>query len=202
MGLSNKGGGGKTYVNILSSISKFAVKSKEGVEGVVSRENKNGAVVYELLYNSLSAFVKNLSITDSQFGENIELEMEDVNGENFCLQIGWGNFSVRNSFVNRLPNIDFTEELEFVIFEDKDNKKPVFLIKQNGGYVKYAYTNDKPNGRPAPKVKKVRGKEEVDYSEQENFLYEILKNKASEFNGDVPADTEVVATPEADGEMF
>jgi hypothetical protein len=58
------------------------------------------------------------------------------------------------------------------------------LIKQNGSFVKFAFTKENPNGLPAPVKKVVRGKEEWDWSETETFLWDLSSSFFEQFEGD------------------
>jgi hypothetical protein len=180
----NKQNKSSTYLTIVGG--KISQRVPEGTDGAVARKLKNGpnegSEVYELQYGSVTGKITGGSVESGDYGDQVAIEISDGK-ESYVLKLPW-NSKLRDAFVKRVPNIDVTEELEIICFPDKQDKSPVMLIKQKGGFVKFAYTKDNPNGLPAPSKKKVRGKEEWDWTETESFLWEVASSFFEQFEGD------------------
>ena len=180
----NKQNKTSTYLTIVGG--KISQRVPEGTDGAIARKLKNGpnegSEVYELQYGSVTGKITGGSVESGDYGDQVAIEIADGK-ESYVLKLPW-NSKLRDAFVKRVPNIDVTEELEIICFPDKQDKSPVMLIKQKGGFVKFAYTKDNPNGLPAPTKKKLRGKEEWDWTETESFLWEVASSFFEQFEGD------------------
>jgi hypothetical protein len=179
----NKQTKSSTYLTVVGG--KISQRVPEGTEGAVSRTLKNGpnegSDVYELQYGSVTGKISGGSVESGDYGDQISINLEDGK-ESYIVKLPW-NSKLRDAFVKRIPNIEVSQEIELVCFPDKQDKSPVMLIKQNGGFVKFAYTKDNPNGLPAPNKKVVRGKEEWDWSEPETFLWDVASSFFEQFEG-------------------
>ena len=171
MGLSNNSHGSTTFLNVIGG--KLSRKVTKDTEGAVSRVNKKGDTVYELQWNSLTAKITDISIrVNEEFGDQWEITLRDVIDE-YKLQIPISG-RIANGFTFRLPNVDFTQEVEINTFIDK-NDKPVLLLKQNGQTVKSAYTKDAPNGLPQLESVIFKGKEQWDDTKQQAFIKNMVE---------------------------
>lgn len=192
MGLSNNSHGSTIFLNVIGG--KISRKVTKDTEGAVARVNKNNVTVYEQQWNSLTAMITDISIrTSEEFGDQWDITLRDVI-EEYKLQIPISG-RVANGFTFRLPNVDFTKEVEINTFIDK-NDKPVLLLKQNGVTVKSAYTKDEPNNLPPLEVVVFKGKEQWDDTKQQAFIRNMVETtimpklkftKPAEFAKDVKA---------------
>ena len=173
MALSNSTHTTTTFLSIING--KICRKVTKGTEGAVERINKNGATVYELQWTSLTAMIESIAIKQSEeFGDQWEIGLRDVT-EVYKLQIPISG-RVTNGLMFRLPNIDFTSEVELNTFINKEGR-PVLLVKQNGTTVKQAYTKDTPNGLPQLKSVLFKGKEQWDDTEQQAFIKNMVETQ-------------------------
>lgn len=163
-----------TFINIINS--KFTVKVDENTEGAVQRENKNGNIVHELLFSNLSGKILDIAYKKKDFGDFVEIRIYDDG--HFVLQLPWGN-SLCNNLIKMLPNIDYGCFVEFCVFKERKSGRTALLIKQNGEWVKYAFTKDRPNGMPKPTQRKT-GK--WDFSKVEDFLFSVLEGEIERIN--------------------
>lgn len=204
MGLSNNSHGSTTFLNVIGG--KISRKVTKDTEGAISRVNKNGATVYELQWNSLTAKITDISVrVNEEYGDQWEITLRDVLDE-YKLQIPLSG-RIANGFTFRLPNVDFTQEVEINTFIDK-NDKPVLLLKQNGQTVKAAYTKDAPNGLPQLESVMFKGKPQWDDTNiqafiknmvQTTILPKLKQSKPAEFAKDVQApQIKDKTTPEPD----
>lgn len=179
MGLSNKQGNSQTFVTIVAG--KFTMRLQDGdnnpdaVERVLEKGPNAGKTVKELQFTHLDGEIKGCEMdTESQY-PSFNILMADGD-EAFKLQI-----SLESQYfaqvAKRLPNLDPTKNTVFGLGFDKDaNKgkgKHFLFIQQGGESIHMAYTKDDPNGMPPPTMTEVRGQDKWDFSEQENFLYDV-----------------------------
>jgi len=177
MGLGGNINGRKRFVNVIDG--KFTIRVPDGTEGAVKRELTNGEnkgkMVSELQYTRLTGMITKILFETSKYGERIIIVVSD--DIDYFFQIPW-NSSIKNSIITRLPNVDFNKEVTFSSFLDKEKKINVVLIYQNDELVASAYTKENPNGMPEAKKTTVRGVEKWDFSEVEEFLYNVLMEQS------------------------
>ena len=168
----------KTYVTIAKC--KFCVRVDADTPGAVAREleggSNKGSIIHELQYTGLEGMVTNFAIKEGMYGVSIELTIDNKE----CLQLSLAS-GIGNSFIKRLPNIDFSQPISFGVFPDKTTKKAVLTIRQNDKQVNFAFTKDRPNGMPSAKQITRMGKTSWDFTEQEEFLYNVLTDCVDKF---------------------
>jgi hypothetical protein len=171
MGLASSNSSRKTYLQIISG--RFAQKVEKGTPGAVERENKKKVMVYELLHDKLSGKIKEMTITKSDFGEALEVSMEDV-GEHFHVSIPVES-KYFDSFAAKIGSADLTKEVELApySFEPKDGsgKKTGLNIFQSGTKLGYFFSKDDPKGKPQPSAEKLDDKMWKIYKIQERDFY-------------------------------
>lgn len=178
MGL-NKNEGRRTFLNI--SDGKIVRQHQNPVEGVTTtRENKNGKVVHEEFFKSVSGVLKNIRSKETPFGMVWEVSIED-NGEDFVLS--W-NYSSRytNHFFRALPNVYLSKEITVNPWSMKDksdaSKTAIGMsLYQDGKKIEFAYSKEEPGDMPELKQKKVKGKAVWDDSDQLEFFEAMVKEK-------------------------
>jgi len=196
MGL--EGGANKTYVSIVKSRLTIRVpkNTENAVERVLEKGPKAGLPIYELQYPRLRGNITDISYeTHSEYGDSVAIEVKSKSdNKTYCLKISWDDFGVRTNFVKQLSNVDHTKEVCFIAFPDKEkNDKTVFLIAQGKDaddkdiIVPFKYTKENPEGIPEPTQKMVRGTEKWDYSDNNEFLYQVFIKESSRFKN-MPVD--------------
>jgi len=193
MALGSSSNANKTYLTIFNGMIAQRIKEDlynrlkdEANEGfvVIERENKNGDKVFEKHYEYLEASLDSASVVDSPYGQNIELSFNDV-GDEYTLNIGLDS-RYGKDFMNKFVNVDISSPMKIKPFSFENDEGKRFTgvtIYQNNEKVEKAFTRDNPNGMPEAVMKKVKGKDTWDFTDQENFLYEQFMEKCKEFSG-------------------
>ena len=187
MGLSSSSRSSKTYVNIIGG--KFAIKTKEGTEGAVSRVNKNKETVWEKIYDSLTGVLLSVKVERNEGLKSYQytLEVSDV-GDMYYVNIPCES-RYGDSLATKLPKLEKNMVYTFMPYEfqSSDMKNIGIAIYEGtevvkGQGIKPHFTKEEPNGMPVPKRQ---------LDEDEYKAYQITKRK---FLRDVVAgwDTPVV----------
>lgn len=202
MGLNTREGHG-TFVSIADG--KIVQSFKEPGEGRKQKVNKSGNVSYVVEYDSIDGVLVDLKLktsTNPQFSDQYVLTIEDASGRYLL------NFykSSRNSasILKALPNVDLDKQVTIFPWkmQDRNDKtkevQGVTIYQKGRGFEKDkvppAYTKESPNGLPEMKKIKVKGKEQWDSSDMDEFLeqkalaYFAKNKKVSEPVGDGPKD--------------
>ena len=170
MGLDNRPEG--KFISILGG--KFCQRVPEGTEGAIQRTNKLGKVVWEKFYDSFTAKLVGIKVTDGAYGKSWNFDFQD-NGEVYHLQLSYSN-SFATAFLKMLPNIDLTQEMKLspsVKEVDGKNKSSLF-VNQNGVAIKHAYTRENPNGMPDMEEIVVKGVKVWDDTKRLAFLQNMI----------------------------
>ena len=181
MGLKNSSSFKKTYVTILSADAKFVIRCDGDEEGAVARELTKGInagkTIYEKHYDELEGTITSVQYVSKEMGDKtvnqIEVAMSDSDSD-FVLQIPWST-RVRDHFIKRIVNVDFTKPVSIKLFKDKEKGTCVMNIRQDGVTVPMSFTKNNPMGIPQPTKKVVKGVDTYDYTEVEEFLYQELQ---------------------------
>ena len=165
--------GNNTYLSIING--KFALKVAEKTEGAIERTNKNGKIVFEKYFTGVTGFIKNVGISDGDFGK--ELHITVANGDNnFAIQIpASGGYSF--GFLCRIPNINFTENATlkpFSIEQENGKIKNFLVVYQNDKKVISAFSKESPNGLPSLEEKTIKGNKIWDDTLRIEFFEEMI----------------------------
>jgi hypothetical protein len=190
MGLSNKQSNRQTFVTVVGG--RFTIRLQDGddnpeaVERTLEKGPNKGKVVKELQFTHLDGMIVGAEMdTESQY-PSFNLLMED-DGESFKLQLPLES-QYFGQVAKRLAGIDCDEIVVFGIGFDKEANhgkgKHFLFIQQDGESIHMLYTKDNPNGMPPPVEKTVKGQKKWDFSEQENFLYEVAVAWLANKDGD------------------
>lgn len=180
---TRKSAGGKTFLKIFGGkIVQENSKPFDTEMELKERENKNGAKVYYIEYDSVAGMLTHADIRHvEQLGADVlELTISD-RPESYVLSMGVDTRFAK-SFMTRMLNLDLAKPVEIApySFEDKEGKKVSGLVLyQDEQKVQPLYTRETPNGMPD--AKQVRKGKEIkwDFTDQTNFLYdEFEKFKA------------------------
>lgn len=179
-----KHGSGKIYLSIADG--KLVRQYKDANESTTERVNKNGKLVYEEKFDSITGLLTGISKKDNDYGTFLEIGMQDgSDAYNISMQ-----FSSRysSSFMKMLPNIKPNEPVKLLpwsMVDSKDAGKKVtgITLYQNdgNGFVKILpyYTKDDPKGLPQMVKVTLKGKTVWDDTEYVNFLFEAAKKMLS-----------------------
>lgn len=141
------------------TFGKIARSVPVNTEGAEARENKNGKLVYELFFRSLTGVIKDLEIIeDKEYGDKLHIVIDDI-GERSILQIPIES-RFFGSFANKLPCIPENSVVTIVPydFEGKDSTadKPKKIVGINvhlgtdekGEKVVNFFSKDNPGDMP------------------------------------------------------
>ena len=163
----------KKYLSIYGDGS-LKLKVDENTEGAKSRTTKDGRIVWEKSYSSLSGKIKSVDFYDGEYGKNLQITVEDK--EEFVLSVGTGT-SFGESLMKVLPNINLKESVEFKPYaiETEDKRRTGVTVYQNGNKLpNYFWDNlaKKPiNGYPEPEGDK------DSYSKEDWKIYYLKARK-------------------------
>jgi hypothetical protein len=164
-----------TYVTVING--KITKKVKQNIPGAVARVNKMNETVYELHFDSLEGYLKNIETKEGDYGKQWIITISD-GGDDYQLQLPFsGNYGY--GLLRRLPNIDLNKQLEIKtgVFEEK----PYLTVYQGGKKVEYYFTKEETHGLPEMKKIKVKGKDTWDDTERllwlENYVAEEIMPK-------------------------
>lgn len=157
--------------------------------------------VYELVYPSLTGFIRNMKIASTEFGDVLEIEVQDVD-EKFVLNIQCES-RYFNSFCNKIKNINFSQELMLAPydFESKNevgkNNKPKKItginiyqpakIGTQNKVQNYFGKDSKDEGQPRLKENYTEAQLKIFFVEQQEFY----KNLVNEYAGRLVSEQDV-----------
>lgn len=202
MGLESNEGSG-TFVSIADG--KIVQSFKENGEGRKVKVNKSGNTRYVVEYDAISGVPVGLKLKKSDnpsFSDQYILTLLD--GDDRFLVTFYKSSRVSAAILKAIPNVDLSQSVRVFPWKMQDSKdktkeiQGVTLYQKGKGYEKDkvppAYTKEEPNGLPEMKKVKIKGKEQWDSSDMDEFLEEkalahFAKNKpTAEFVGDGPKD--------------
>jgi len=175
MGLSNDTGERTTFVTIVGG--KFTKRLNDddtnpnAIERALTKGPNAGKVVRELQFTTLDGTIKACELQKSDYGESLDITLTDDEGD-FVLKIPLES-QYFSQVARRLPNVCIEEHILFGLSIDKQRGKPFLYIKQGSNTVHMHFTKDEPHGMPQAQQKLVRGEKKWDFTEQENFLYDV-----------------------------
>lgn len=173
MALENRPEG--KFITILNG--KFCQRVPEGTPGAVQRTNKLNKVVWEKFYDSFTAKLVNIKVSDGAYGKSWNFMFKD-SGEIYTLQLSYSN-SYATAFLKMLPNIDLTKEMKLSPsqkVEDGKTRSSLF-VNQDGKTIKHAYTKDNPNGLPDMEEVVIKGQKQWDDTKRLEFLNNMVNTK-------------------------
>lgn len=175
MGLQNSSN--RTYLSVADG--KIIQRVKEGTPNAIQRTTKNGKVVHEIKFGSLSGFLSGISIKENEFGKDWVFEIED-SGDVFNLQMMY-NSRYATTFLNALlnPVVDLNMPITITPWsKEVDGKaKTATYLKQGEDDIKWYFTKDEPNGMPPLEKVVFKGKEQWDDYKIMEFLKAQVETK-------------------------
>lgn len=183
MGLSNESKVGKTFLNIVAG--KFAQRVPEGTNGAVSRKNKKDALVWEMLYDSLSGQITSMKIEKDDYGKHMAVDVKS-GIDTFQVQIPVDS-KYFDTFCYKINNVDLSKDVKITPYSfepsDGSGKKTGMNLYQDGNKIDHYYTKEDPKDKPVPPMY-VNG-QRVDDDEwkifklsERKWLMNMISNKA------------------------
>jgi hypothetical protein len=148
---------------------------QDGTPDSVKRTNKLGKVVSEKYYDSFTAKLVDIKVTDGAYGKSWNFLFKDK-ADIYTLQLSYSN-SYATAFLKMLPNIDLTKEMKISPSQKEvDGKtKSSLFINQGGATLKHAYTRENPNGLPDMEQVIVKGQKQWDDTKRLEFLFNMVQ---------------------------
>lgn len=143
MGLTEAGSNGK-FINIAQG--RFRIPCEETNPKAVKREwEKDGkkGVKHELVYSKLSGIITGIKFKDSDFGEQIAIEVSSGQ-EKYIINVA-SDSRYALDFMRRLPGVEFHKEVELTPYdmENEGGKKNTGIkVVQDGETIKNKYWDD------------------------------------------------------------
>lgn len=173
MGLFNENTGGGIFVNIFQG--KMAQKVTRDTPDAKERVNKNGDLVHELHFDTLTGHIEDVYVTHGDYGASWVVKVTD-DSFTYLLQLPYSS-RYATGILTRLPNVDFAKlvKIKTYYIEGEDGKfRGYATIRQNGGKVSPKFTRENPNGMPEMERITRNGQEIWDSTRQLEFLENMV----------------------------
>ena len=196
MGALGNSGDGRIFLNTFKG--KFTQRANEQTTGAVKRTNKNNVEVWEMQFNTIEdCFLQKIEKHDSKdFGFQWNIYLSHAKSdETFKLSLPYSGRMTMGLFL-RLPNIDISKGMTFVLhYFEKDNKSAL-VIHQFGSKVEMFWTKDNPGDLPQLEETMRDGKNAWDPAKRMAYLEQYLDQKIHPnlMGVDAVAPTEQAAT--------
>lgn len=183
MGLNNLTSGNLLYI-VKGKIEQIV---QAGTEGAIVKEN--GAIVKQ--YNNITGHIVDFSVKDSKFAGKRDLYLKlrdnEDGGTEYTLVFGIGT-GYFTSFARAVPNINIAEpvSLSFLYRKENDEVDSAIFVRQGSNFEnlveRYYKADNKAAMKELPEPNKVtvKGLDVWDYTEQEDFLLNVLREQIEE----------------------
>ena len=171
-----------TYFTV--SNGKVRVRLKEAADGSVARQNKNGDVVHEFVYDEFTGRIVSVATDEAPFGKQWKMVFLD-NDDHYTLSMPYDS-STAQKLLNLLlaPELDLTQPITLRPYDftnDKGNRVVGVTVVQNGAKAKAAFgTAAYPiDGRPEmPELEKIKfkGQEVYDSTKRLEFIVAAVES--------------------------
>jgi hypothetical protein len=144
----------------------------------VERTNKNGVLVNEEYYKGWKGKITAIAVREHKdFGKFWNVTLTDSDGD-AILQMNYSS-GYAAAFLKILPNVDLNSDVIITpsLKIEGDKKKTSLFISQHGIPLKHYYTKDNPNGLPALKKLRLKGKDTWDDSDMMEFLENMVNTQ-------------------------
>ena len=157
---------------------KIVRQHKESTPETTQRTTKTGKVVHEEFFKDLTGYIRNILTKENDYGKQWQISFADSE-DLYVVSMPYSS-RYAASFLKALPNVDAKEPVRFMPWSMIDKNDPMKKITgitmyQNDVKVLAAFTKEDPNGLPQMKKIKIKGKEQWDDSEQNEFLEIVAK---------------------------
>jgi hypothetical protein len=191
--LSNSQQQSTTFLKIING--SFVVPASKDNPQAVRRTTKTGKEVYELHYDTITGAIEDIAYRKHEHDgityRSIAIKLSSPQG---AFQLDLDVISdAANTFFHVLPNIEEGHPITMNTWLGSDktgSNRTKFIVKQHGSAIKWAYTNDNPNGRPGwdkTETKDIDGNVTVkwDRTAQVGWFISRLEEQARRFRGHV-----------------
>lgn len=154
---------------------KITKRVKQETADSRMRTLKDGKVIYEEIYDSVSGIITEIKTHDHpSFGKFWNVRIQDGE-ESYILQMNYSG-GYASAFLKTLPNVNLSKRLKLIpsMKIEGEKKKVTLFLNQEGIALKHFYTKDNPNGLPAMVQIKVKGKMTWDDSDMMAFLEKMV----------------------------
>jgi hypothetical protein len=170
----------RTYVSVIDG--KFTIRAEKSTPKAKERQNKNGVLVYELQFDTISGMLENVldQKTENQYGtfRNIVLIIRD-NSELYNVSIPYSSRESKGILM-RLPHADLSKQIKFKIAK-KDHA--FTWITQNDSTIPLKWTKENPGELPGMVEVEIKGKKTFDDTLQMKYLFDFIQqNVLSKIN--------------------
>ena len=165
-----------TYFSVAEG--KVRVRLKEATEGSVARQNKQGEIVHEFVYDEFTGRITSISKDEAPFGTQWRIDFEDK-GEAYTLNMMYDS-STAQKMLNVLlaPELDIAKPVTlrpYNFTNDKGKQIVGVSVLQNGtkigpAFGTHAYPIDGRPEMPELEVVKFKGKDQYDSTKRLEFL--------------------------------
>lgn len=137
----------KRYLYVLAD-GKLHEKAEEGAEGAKLRvhihDDKTETSKWEYSYPGVVGKIGDIKFYESDYGTNINIDITDEDENEFVLSLK-ASSRYGEAFMEALPNLDLTEEVDFTVYsfpdpKNKERKIQGMTIKQNDEKVRSYFT--------------------------------------------------------------
>jgi hypothetical protein len=157
---------------------KISRKVAQPTEISNERVNKTGKTVHEEFYKGWKGRITDIRVKDHpDYGKFWNVTLTDETGD-AVLQMNYSS-GYSAAFLKMLPNVDLDSDVTITpkLTIEGDKKKASLFLTQHGDPIKWYYTKDNPNGLPALKQIKVKGKVTWDDSDMMEFLERMVNTE-------------------------
>jgi hypothetical protein len=186
----------KIYIGTFKG--NFIRKAKAGDKKIVERVNKLGKAVKEIHFTRIDAFLTDIKYKDGYYGRQDAYYLKDGE-EEYILQAAVKS-GLASSVINRLPNLNLAEKMQFAIGYNNEREKAWHTVGQDDSNVDdYFNTWDDDNkvfvqhhDFPKWEQKVVNGEKMWDATEQLKYQEKVVERYIDEIRGEKP----ITAEPE------
>lgn len=178
MGLETDPRSNRVFLSIMKG--RVTRKVEAGTEGAKERTNKNGVVVHEKHYDSLSGIITGIRTREhDEYGKFWDITVQDGD-DYFSLQFPYSS-GYAMGFLKRIEGIDLSKKVKFKPYyipeEGTDKYRAFLVLYQSDKKIASRYTRENPNGLPELEKKTVDNKEVWDSTKQMKFFEDMLDDK-------------------------
>lgn len=170
------------FGQIVRTVTEETVNAKK-------RENKNGKVIHELIYESLYGNITNVRIQeDKKFGDKLLIVLNDGEEVSTVQMPVDSRYFV--NFISKLPNLNANTEYCLVPYEfNNENGKRVAGVNcyegsnKTGKKVEAYFTKENPNGMPDFPAAPYEKEDIIVYTaKRTKFLKKVLAEQQTKFS--------------------
>lgn len=174
MALTNENSN-RTYLSVANG--KFTQKVKEDTPGAQIRTKKDGGIIHELRFDTMSGYIKGIDLKVSEYNgaeiKNWNILVED-GAEQYVLSLQHSSRPA-DGFLRRAENIDYSKPVKFKTYFYDD--KTYLALYQNEEKIEFKYTQEAPGELPPMTKVKFKGEERWDDTDKMKYLEEVIEKK-------------------------